>query len=144
MGKRKAPPICGGRSIQREVAPTDVSVAIDISNAFNMLERPLFFEALSSFRKGLESERDLRRYDTFSSYAHAHYLHGPQDLSFFMADGKRKSLSFSYTTQERRGRRFETNSDPLGKLNCKINDNDKRCHIRRLLINLYHLLIGCI
>jgi len=79
-------------NIRREVAPSDVSVAIDISNAFNMLERPFLFEALSCFRKNFEQPKDLRRFDTFTSYARANYAHGPQDLSFFMADGERKSV----------------------------------------------------
>ncbi|CAL6430770.1 unnamed protein product, partial [Bathycoccus prasinos] len=82
-------------NIRREVAPSDVSVAIDISNAFNMLERPFLFEALSCFRKNFEQPKDLRRFDTFTAYARAHYAHGPQGLSFFMADGERKSVMCS-------------------------------------------------
>ena len=81
-------------NIRREVAPADVCVAIDISNAFNMVDRSFLFKALSRFRENFK-HKELRFYDNFMSYARAHYAHGPQDLSFFMADGERKSVKCS-------------------------------------------------
>ena len=37
-------------NITRGVAPTHVQAVIDVKNAFNMVQRPLLFEALSKFR----------------------------------------------------------------------------------------------
>ena len=79
-------------NIQREVAPTHVSAAIDVKNAFNTIQRPLLFEALSKFRENFKCPKELRRYDAFQAYARLHYAHGPRQLSFFMADGERKSV----------------------------------------------------
>ena len=82
-------------SIQREVAPTHVSAAIDVKNAFNELQRPLLFEALSKFRENFRCPKELRRYDAFLAYTRSHYAHGPQELSSFMSDGERKDVMCS-------------------------------------------------